>query len=92
MWIYMVSGNEPEEETNMPEQKSQLLTNFIVRAIIGDFCAGGAESMDGFDIRNPWNSWGCAPLWNFFLWNYVKIAQSFGFSGNGIDKWIKRGL
>ena len=42
--------------------------------------------MDGFDIRNPWNSWGCAPLWYIVLWNYVKIAQSLTISKKGMDK------
>ena len=56
----MVSGNEPEEETNMPEQKSQLLTNFIVRAIIGCamiFFVNEFLNAQGISVQvglNPW--------------------------------------
>lgn len=68
-----------------------IAVHFIVRAICGygsdlwikfifgisaDSGCGRYESGVAFDIRNPWNSWGCAPLCDFVLSNFVRLSQS----------------
>ena len=70
----------------MSERRGFSITvHFIVRAIVGMAVIYGLnlylESQQipvavAFDIRNPWNSWGCAPLCDFVLSNFVRLSQS----------------
>ena len=66
-----------QRKCEMKEKGTEIIVNFIVRAVLGaaviffvnqflgiseNSGCGGAESTDSFDRRNPWNSWGGAPL------------------------------
>lgn len=47
----------------------------LLSGITGYFGVCGNESDQLFDIRNPWNSWGCTALWNYGIPDFIEIAQ-----------------
>jgi len=79
----------------MDENRSSIVVNFIVRAVIGlgvnpriqrNFSGGGAEWTFPFDIGNPWIAGGLLTLRDSFLPKLVSISQKASNLKMHIDK------